>query len=206
VYKRQILDCAYGSPFPNIEYHEDQVVWQPNRVFVFSLSKLGLPGARTGIILADEDLIEEVASENTVKSLASGSFGPALLAELLKEHALDSICKDILLPHYAEKREAILRFIEQRFDGLPYRVHKSDGAFFVWLWFDGLPISSGELYQRLKSKGVLVVDGEPFFFDQFSDWKHTKECIRLSYCSQIATLDKATAIIAEEVRSIYAMA
>jgi len=33
---------------------------------------------------------------------------------------------------------------------------------FLWLWFPDLPISSLELYKRLKARGVLVVSGHYF--------------------------------------------
>ena len=34
---------------------------------------------------------------------------------------------------------------------------------FMWLWFKGMPISSQELYERLKQEGVIVVSGHNFF-------------------------------------------
>jgi len=198
-----IIDCAYGSPFPGIEFNGEPIRWQENRVFAFSLSKLGLPGVRTGIVVGDADLIQAMSQANTVKSLASGSFGPALFTQMLRQYSLDSITQEMLKPHYAEKREVILGLIKDRFAGLPYRVHAADGAFFVWLWFEGLPISSAELYQKLKAKGVLVVDGESFFYGNFSDWSHTRECIRLSYCSDVSVLEQAIGIIADQLSHLF---
>jgi len=43
---------------------------------------------------------------------------------------------------------------------LPYHVHKPEGAFFLWLWFEGLPVSSQELYERLKKRGVAIIADE----------------------------------------------
>jgi ABC-type lipoprotein export system ATPase subunit len=34
------------------------------------------------------------------------------------------------------------------------------------LWFRNLPITTKELYERLKKRGVLVVPGEYFFYDR----------------------------------------
>ena len=47
--------------------------------------------------------------------------------------------------------------------GLPLRIHRPEGAFFLWLWFPGLPIPSAELYRRLKQRGVYVLSGHHFF-------------------------------------------
>lgn len=197
-----IVDCAYGGPFPNLVYEGEAISWCKNRIFVLSLSKLGLPGARTGIVVADPSVIRKLSSANTVLTLASGSFGPAIMTQLLKANALKDLCENTLKPFYAEKREAVQAIVRSELKGLPYRVHEADGAFFLWLWFEGLPISSGALYEQLKKKGVLVMDGEHFFFGQFPEWSHTKECLRLSYCADSATLESALKIIAAELRGL----
>lgn len=197
-----IIDCAYGAPFPNLIYSGESVAWSSNRIYVLSLSKLGLPGLRTGIVVADPEVIRALTSANTVLSLASGNLGPQILTKMLAAGTLDRVCKEMLLPFYGNKRQQVLSLLQQHLDGLPYRVHKADGAFFVWLWFKGLPVSSAELYRRLKSKGVLVMDGEHFFFDQFPDWPHAKECIRLSYCAPEPVLDQALQILAQELKSL----
>ncbi|MBT8065287.1 MAG: aminotransferase class I/II-fold pyridoxal phosphate-dependent enzyme, partial [Xanthomonadales bacterium] len=51
-----IIDGAYGLPFPNILFTEARPHWNENTVLVLSLSKLGLPGVRTGIVVAREEL------------------------------------------------------------------------------------------------------------------------------------------------------
>jgi valine--pyruvate aminotransferase len=197
-----IVDCAYGAPFPNIVYEGETLPWQKNRIFVMSLSKLGLPGARTGIVVADRTLIKKLSSANTVLSLASGNLGPALLTQMLQDTALDEICRDVLFPFYLRKREEVLSLVSRHLEGIPYRIHDADGAFFVWLWFEGLPVPSSDLYRRLKDRGVLVMDGEHFFFGQFEDWSHSRECLRLSYCAEKDVLDRALNILSEELRAL----
>lgn len=88
-------------------------------------------------------------------------------------------------------------------DGLPYRIHKPEGAFFLWLWLEGLPVSSQVLYQRLKKLGVLVVPGHYCFFGLEDPWPHRDECIRVSYVQDEASVRRGVAIIADEVRRIY---
>ena len=88
-------------------------------------------------------------------------------------------------------------------EGLPYHIHKPEGAIFLWLWFDGLPITSQELYQRLKLRGVLIVPGHNFFIGTDEDWPHREQCIRVSYAQDGAVVQQGIKIIAEEVRLAF---
>ena len=47
-----IIDNAYGMPFSNIIYSDVTLNWHENIILCFSLSKICLPGVRTGIIIA----------------------------------------------------------------------------------------------------------------------------------------------------------
>ena len=89
-------------------------------------------------------------------------------------------------------------------DDIPIRIHKLDGALFLWLWFEGHPISSRELYQRLKQKGVLVVSGHYFFPGMEQDnWSHKDECIRVTYAQNDEVGERGLSLIASEIREIY---
>ncbi|MFT7559331.1 MAG: valine--pyruvate aminotransferase [Flavobacteriales bacterium] len=198
-----IIDCAYGQPFPGIVYDDEATLeWTENRVFVLSLSKLGLPGARTGIVVGPSELIKRLVKMNTILSLANGNLGPVLMNSLLENDELDSSCRTIIRPFYEEKRHIALALVAQYFKGISYRVHKAEGAFFLWLNFPGLPITSRELYQRLKLRKVLVMDGSPFFFGLHESWDHARECIRVSYCQSPDVLERAMEIIANEIRGL----
>ena len=195
-----IIDCAYGAPFPSLIYtKEHELRWASNRIFVLSLSKLGLPGARTGIVVADEAVIEALVSTNTVFNLASGNLGPALLSELLATEKLDGLVNTIIRPFYCARREQAVAIVEHYLSPLGVRLHEPDGAFFLWLWLPELPITSGELYQTLKEKKVLVLDGSHAFFGAGRQWRHAHECIRLNYCADMAVFEKAVVIIAEQL-------
>ena len=43
-----LIDNAYGMPFPGAVFEPIAPIWNRNLVMTFSLSKLGLPGTRTG--------------------------------------------------------------------------------------------------------------------------------------------------------------
>ena len=47
-----IIDGAYGLPFPGMIYTPATPFWNDNTILCLSLSKLGLPGVRTGIVVA----------------------------------------------------------------------------------------------------------------------------------------------------------
>ena len=54
-----VIDNAYGVPFPGIIFSDARPLWNPNIVLCMSLSKLGLPGSRCGIIIANEKIITD---------------------------------------------------------------------------------------------------------------------------------------------------
>ncbi len=76
--------------------------------------------------------------------------------------------------------------------------------FYLWLWFEGLPVSSHELYERLKARGVLVVPGHYFFPGVQEPWRHREECIRVTYAQDDGVVERGLSIVADEVRRLYA--
>jgi valine--pyruvate aminotransferase len=198
-----ILDGAYGLPFPNILFTDATPHWNENTILVLSLSKLGLPGVRTGIIVAREEIINAYANANGIVSLACGNIGPAIATELFRTGEIQELAKQHIPAFYRQRaRQAVNRFRKNLGD-LPYHIHKPEGAFFLWLWFENLPISSQELYLRLKKQGVLIVPGHHCFFGLKEDWPHRHECIRVSYVQDEAAVKRGIEIIAREVQKAY---
>ena len=198
-----IIDGAYGLPFPSIIFNDAKPFWDTNTILVLSLSKIGLPGVRTGIIVASEELIEAYSNVNTVLSLASSTVGPAIGRELLANDKLEDLSLNHIQPFYKDRATATVKAFDQALEGLPYHIHKPEGAIFLWLWFEGLPISCKELYKRLKDRGVLIVPGEDFFVGVDESWPHTHECIRVSYAQDSAVVMQGVDIIAQEIRAAY---
>jgi valine--pyruvate aminotransferase len=60
-------------------------------------------------------------------------------------------------------------------------IHLPEGAIFLWLWFEGLSITTSELYEQLKQVGLLVVPGKYFFPGQHPVSEHAECCIRMNY-------------------------
>lgn len=198
-----IIDGAYGLPFPGIIFTEARPHWNDNTILALSLSKLGLPGVRTGIVVASEEIIHAYTNANTIVNLACANLGPALSKELFRSGDILTLSRQHVAPFYREGAQRTVQWFRESLGDLPYHIHKPEGAIFLWLWFEGLPITSQELYQRLKQRGVLVVPGHNFFMGIDDDWAHKHECIRVSYAQDGATVKQGVAIIAEEVRKAY---
>jgi valine--pyruvate aminotransferase len=198
-----IVDNAYGIPFPNIVFVDAQPHWDPNTIVCMSLSKLGLPGVRTGIVIAREEIVEMVARVNAVVSLAPGGVGAAMATDMVLSGEILLAGREIVRPFYEKKmREAVAR-VHECFRGLDYHIHKPEGAFFLWLWLPNLPITSQVLYERLKQRNVLVVPGHHFFPGLSESWPHTNECLRVSYAQDSTVVAAGIQAIADEVRRVY---
>ncbi len=195
-----IIDNAYGLPFPSIIFTDARPVWNQNIVMCMSLSKLGLPGPRTGIVIARPEIAAAISALNAVISLAPGSFGAALTRGLVESGEIIKISHDLIQPYYRQKSQMAVNEFRQALGDVDYYIHKPEGAFFLWLWFKGLPITSQQLYERLKMRGVIIVPGEYFFPGLQEAWQHKTECIRVSYAGKEEIVKEGVKIIAEEVK------
>jgi valine--pyruvate aminotransferase len=201
-----IIDNAYGSPFPNAIFQEVSPVWDEGIILTLSLSKLGLPGARTGIVVAHRDVIHAISVLNAVVGLANNNIGQALVRPLLENGEILRMSREIIRPFYEERSLRAIAQVHESFDDqLPYGIHASEGAFFLWLWFRDLPVSTRVLYERLKERSVLVVPGEYFFYGlaDSGDWAHRHECIRMTFTQPERVVREGIAIIADEVSKLY---
>ena len=199
-----IIDNAYGTPFPNIIFEEVTPFWNRNTVLCMSLSKLGLPGVRCGIVIANETITTALANLNAIVSLAPGGVGPAIADQMIKSGDLLRLSETVIKPFYQQKSQFAVSLLQQSITDERFKIHKPEGAMFLWLWFDQLPISTMELYNRLKARGVLIVPGEYFFFGQKSSWQHAEQCLRMNYVQDETQIRAGIAIIAEEVLKAYA--
>lgn len=198
-----VIDNAYGTPFPNIIYEDVRPVWDENTIVCMSLSKLGLPGLRTGIVIAQQEVIQIVSRMTSVFSLAPGGVGPGLALDLVSSGEITRISREIIRPFYESKVKRAVVQLQEEMSGVPFAIHKPEGALFLWLWFEDLPITSRELYERLKKKGVLVVSGHYFFPGLDGPWRHKDECIRVTYAQDDEVVEKGLSIIADEVKQLY---
>ena len=197
-----IIDNAYGEPFPNIIFTETNPIWNENVIYCMSLSKVGLPGTRTGIVIADEAVINLIRNMNAVINLATANFGAMITKDLVSSGEILRLSQLQIKPYYQAKVAHAVEIMHREFDGLDYYIHKPEGAIFLWLWLPGLPISSDKLYERLKEKGVIVISGSHFFPGLEEDWEHKHQCIRITYSMEESVVEQGIKIIAKELKSI----
>ncbi len=196
-----IIDNAYGMPFPNIIFTGASPHWNQNTILCMSLSKLGLPGMRTGIVIANEEIVDAIGKFNGIINLALGSFGPALALDLVKSGEIIRLSNTVIKPYYQTKAVRAMALLKHELEGVDFYIHKAEGALFLWLWLPGLAISSEELYERLKQKGVLVLSGHYFFPGLNEDWRHKHECLRITYSMHDDVVSAGIKLIAEEVKA-----
>ena len=198
-----LIDNAYGVPFPGIIFSEARPLWNPNTILCMSLSKLGLPGARCGIIVADESTISAIGNMNGIISLAPGSIGPAIATEMIVRGDLLRLSQEVIKPFYQAKVSETIAIIRRYISEDRCLIHKPEGAIFLWLWFRDLPISTEALYQRLKARGVLMVPGHFFFPGLEQAWPHTNQCMRMNYVPDSDKIERAVQILAEELDNAW---
>ncbi len=199
-----LVDNAYGEPFPGAVFEPISPTWNSGMVLTFSLSKLGLPGTRTGIVLASEEIASRIRSMTGVVGLANNNIGQTIVEPLLASGEAVRLSREVIRPFYESKSRAAQAVVAEQFgEDFPYLVHRSEGAFFLWLWFPELPITTRELYERLKKRGVLIVPGEPFFFGLSEPWPHARQCIRLTFSQSEETVAQGIEILADELRHLH---
>ena len=77
---------------------------------------------------------------------------------------------------------------------------------FLWLYLPDLIITTKELYEKLKERGVVIVPGEYFFFgrekgtSEETAWQrhpHREKCLRLNYSRSQEEVREGLRIIAD---------
>ena len=198
-----IIDGAYGLPFPELIFTQATPYWDEHTILCLSLSKLGLPALRTGIVIANEEISSAVAAMNAIINLAPNSVGAMLTTSMIHDDSISTMSQNIIRPWYEQRLNFACKELRRALGDLPWAMHKPEGSMFLWLWFKGLPVSNLALYERLKQRGVLVVSGHYFFPGIEESWPHQRECLRITYTRDEATVRRGINIIAEEVRKAY---
>lgn len=201
-----IIDNAYGLPFPGIVFEKAEPFWHENVILGMSLSKIGLPSVRGGIIVAAPEVIEAVSAINAVCSLATGCVGQVILEPLVATGEILRISREVIRPYYLSRARRAIEWLHEALGGYcEYSIHKAEGAFFLWVWFKDLPVTSAGLYELLKARNVLVIPGHHFFYGlrgASANWKHRHECIRINYSQNEDDVRNGIREIGETIRRL----
>lgn len=176
-----ILDNAYGMPWPNAIFVEASLGYHPRIIYSFSLSKIGLPMARTGIVIAAPEIISQITQVNAILALSPGNLGQKIFSRIIEEGKLSELvaaAKD----YYQAKSELALSVLDKHLDSnLPWKLHQHQGSFFFWLWLDQSKVDSSEFYHILYQNSILSVDGRHFFTPEHHDDPESRQFIRLNF-------------------------
>ncbi len=200
-----IIDNAYGLPFPGVIKASVTQRLDDHMVLSFSMSKVGLPGARVGIFVGPPELMKALSSANAIVSLASPSFGQYAMTSLLDSGEIIELSEKYIQPFYFERAEKARAMMNQQFPPeLPWRLHVYEGAYFFWLWCEDAKKTSMQMYEYLKQRGVVVVPGEYFFPGQeIEDWPHARECLRLNFSRSDTELDQGIPVLVDMLNWAY---
>jgi valine--pyruvate aminotransferase len=138
-------------------------------------------------------------------NLGSPSWGQYLMKPFLEEDEIFNVTKKYIKPYYREWAEKVRNLINQHFPAdKPWRLHQHLGSFFFWLWLDGTKLSSVEVYEKLKNRGVAVVPGD-YFFPGYNTgkWPHAHECLRINFARPDSDLEKGIKILAEVLKTAW---
>lgn len=198
-----LIDNAYGTPFPNIVFTQIEPFWNENTIVCMSLSKLGLPGIRTGIVIAHEDIIKTLSNVTANNSLSPVGVGASIVQQMLQTDSLDDLCEQHIKPFYQQKVNLIVGLLREAIKDKRFSIHQPQGAIFLWLRFKSLGITTEALYRRLKQKGLIVVPGEYFYPGNQQENQHQHECIRLNIVQDEETIRKGIAILKSEIETLW---
>jgi valine--pyruvate aminotransferase len=198
------IDSAYAPPFPALNFAEMTPLFGDNILHCMSLSKAGLPGERIGIAIGSEKFIDVLESFQTNMCIHSSRYGQAIAARAIASGKLAELSTTVIRPYYQHKftilESGLNQFMPQ---DLPWYLHRGEGAIFAWMWFEDLPITDWELYQELKTVGIIVVPGSSFFPGLREEWAHKQQCIRISLTASDEEITTAMERLAQVVRQVY---
>ena len=123
----------------------------------------------------------------------------------LQDRSILRLSHEAIQPYYLKRSRQAIEWVRAAFgSSIPVQIHRSEGALFLWLRFPRLPITSAELYQRLKARKVLIIPGHYFFFGLETPHPHEQECIRMTFSQDESTVEEGISILADEVAKVYA--
>ena len=156
-----------------------------------TFSKTVAPGVRSGWVLAEEEILEEVTR---MRAGGTNTFTQSVLGRYCTEGPFEGNVAE-LRAEYATRCDHMLDCLEEH---MPPEAEwtEPDGGFFIWVELPG-GIDTEELLPRAAEEGVTYLPGALFFPD---DRGHN--CLRLSF-SHVSPeeMDEGVAALARATRS-----
>jgi len=153
-------------------------------------------------VIARPEIIDALTQMNAVMNLAPTALCAGIVKPMFDDGSVLTLSDKHIQPFYQQRALDAMRWFRESFAQLPALAHKVEGAIFLWLWFPQLSIGSAALYQRLKTRGVVVVPGHYFFPGLEWEWEHKQQCIRVNIGGAADDIKAGFEIIADEIRTL----
>jgi len=187
-----------GETLPSIYQLDQQAEDRGVVINLKTFSKILVPGARAGWIMARPEIIAKFVIAKQAMDLCTNVFSQMWLAEYLKtgkiyDH-ITTICAN-----YRDKRnfmvEMLEKYMPKRFD-LTWT--KPEGGLFLWIRLPSY-IDTDKLVPKALEQKVAYVIGSAFYFDE-----PERNCMRLNFSyagkDQIETgIQRLAKVIADEI-------
>jgi len=148
----------------------------PERVILLNtFSKILAPGLRIGVIIADKNIIRKTVMAKQSADLCSSGLNQRITARFLQRYdVLEYIKPTIRI--YKEKRDTMIRALEEYLAPLGAKWNKPGGGLFIWV---DLPdeYDTMEMLDIAKEKLVFYIPGAAFLVDG-----ERCHAMRLSFC------------------------
>ncbi len=141
--------------------------------------KLGLPGSRCGIIIANEKIITAITNMNGIISLSPGGIGPAMMCEMIRRNDLLRLSNEVIKPFYSQRVQETIAILRRYLPEERCLIHKPEGQFSCGCGLGSAHYDRAALSASEK-RGVLMVPGiTSSGLDK--PWPHTHQCMRMNY-------------------------
>lgn len=172
-------------------------------VFLFTLSKILVPGLRVAALVGDREIVSKVVAVKQAADLCTPALTQALAYRFLAESDIAGHIETIRA-HYRRKRDAMIEALERHMpEGV--RWTRPDGGLFLWV---ALPegADTERMFPKALERKVAYVIGTPFFVDGSG-----RNTMRLSFA--IATeeqieegIRRLSEVVREELAAVSAAA
>ena len=154
-----------GTHIPSIFQLDQQGANKGLVINLKTFSKILIPGARMGWIMAHEDLITKFVIAKQAMDLCTNVFTQCWIAEYMKTGKLYGVI-EATSKLYCEKRNLMMAALERYMPKHPeIQWTKPEGGLFLWL---SLPktVNTDQLLLKAIERKVAFVAGSGFYFDE----------------------------------------
>ena len=143
-------------------------------IYIKSFSKVIMPGLRIGYMIVPDEFIDQVVTAKFTSDISSSGFEQRMLFEFLKDDYIADHFKKLRMIYKSRYEFTLDQINKSKYLDLVYPIQ---GGVHCWV---RLPdkINSNIFFVRCRSKGVSILPGTVFFFEQMGH-----EYFRLSFAS-----------------------